>query len=95
LSVICSSGATPGRTRANALAQIPPPWQSNVNNKIKYQDILTALADETNDLSMPCHEQRTGAATGHLIFQLPSYPVGIDPFIMAPKREQDWGHSLI
>jgi len=24
---------------------------------------LTALADATNDLSMPCHEQRTGAAT--------------------------------
>jgi len=25
--------------------------------------ILTALADTTNDLSMPCYEQRTGAAT--------------------------------
>src|SRR6218665_1448431 len=30
------------------------------NNKIEYQDILTALADATNDLSMPCHEQRMG-----------------------------------
>ena len=26
-------------------------------NKIIYEDILTALADATNDLSMPCHEQ--------------------------------------
>src|SRR6218665_1366387 len=33
------------------------------NNKIKYQDILTALVDVTNDLSMPCHEQQTGVAT--------------------------------
>jgi len=33
------------------------------NNKITYQNILTALADVTNDLYMPCHEQRTGAAT--------------------------------
>jgi len=34
------------------------------NNKIIYRpkDILTALADATNDLSMPCHEQRSGAA---------------------------------
>ena len=30
------------------------------NNKIKYQDILPGLANATNDLSMPCHEQRTG-----------------------------------
>jgi len=34
----------------------------NGNNKIIYQDILTALADATNGLPMPCHEQRTGAA---------------------------------
>jgi len=27
-----------------------------------YQDISTAPADATNDLSMPCHEQRTGVA---------------------------------
>jgi len=27
-----------------------------MNNKIIYQDILTALADATNDLSMPYHE---------------------------------------
>jgi len=33
------------------------------NNTIIYQDISTALAIVTNDLSMPCHEQRTGAAT--------------------------------
>jgi len=30
------------------------------NNKIIYQDILTALADATNDQPMPCHEQRPG-----------------------------------
>ena len=33
------------------------------NNKITYKDIWTALPDATNDLSMPCHEQQTGAAT--------------------------------
>src|SRR6218665_2172267 len=33
------------------------------NTKIIHQDILNALAEETNDLSMPCHEQRTGATT--------------------------------
>jgi len=33
------------------------------NNKIIYQDILIAVANVINDLSVPCHEQRTGAAT--------------------------------
>src|SRR6218665_616342 len=33
------------------------------NNKIIYEDILTALASATNDLSMPCLEQWTGTAT--------------------------------
>ena len=33
------------------------------SSKIIYQDILTAITDATNDLPMPCHEQRTGAAT--------------------------------
>jgi len=33
------------------------------NNKIIYQDILTAIADATNDLSMPCHKQQTDSAT--------------------------------
>jgi len=34
------------------------------NNKIIYQLLVSsALADETNDLSMPCHEHRTGADT--------------------------------
>jgi len=28
------------------------------NSKILYQDNLTALADATNDLPKPCHEQR-------------------------------------
>ena len=63
-----SGGATPGRARIFALAEIPPPglqpWQSKWwQNKIIYQDCLTALADPTIDLPMPCHEQRTGAAT--------------------------------
>jgi len=35
----------------------------SANNKIIYQDIFSALADTTNDLPTPCHEQRTGAAT--------------------------------
>jgi len=65
-SVVCaiqckhSNGVTPGRARANALAEIPPPWlpscqSKGVIKKIIYQDISTALADVTNDLSMPCH----------------------------------------
>jgi len=34
----------------------------------KYNDILIALADATNDLSMHCQEQRAGAAPGtHLV----------------------------
>jgi len=56
-----SGGATPGRPRANALAEIPPPWLQSKVVIIKLY--LTALADATIDLSMPCHEQRTGAAT--------------------------------
>jgi len=32
-------------------------------NRIIYQDILTALADAANDLSMPCHEHWAGTAT--------------------------------
>src|SRR6218665_1392259 len=32
------------------------------NTRIIYKDILTALADATNELSMPCHVQWTGAA---------------------------------
>jgi len=37
------------------------------NNKIIYQNILTALADATNDPSMPGHEQQTAAASDYLI----------------------------
>ena len=32
------------------------------NNKVIYQDILPALADATDDLSMSCHERRAGVA---------------------------------
>jgi len=28
--------------------------------------MLTALPDATNDLNLPCHEQRAGAATGKI-----------------------------
>jgi len=59
-----SGGATPGRARAIALAEIPPPllppWLSKVVAIKLY--IKTAVVDATNDLYMPCHEQRTGAA---------------------------------
>ena len=47
----------------------PPPWQSKViiiKLNIK-KDIVTALADATNDLSMPCHEQRSGGGTARLL----------------------------
>src|SRR6218665_3765896 len=43
------------------------------NNKIIYQNILTALADATNALPMPCLEQRTGAATVFSSFSSFSY----------------------
>ena len=63
---ISSGCATPGRATANALAckntftlAVALAVKSG-NNEIIYQDILTALADETNDLSMPCHDQRAG-----------------------------------
>src|SRR6218665_3362954 len=64
------------------------------NNKIIYQYILTDFADVTNDLSMPCHEQRTGTkiATSpsptirtHTQNQLPS-PL----FVYAKYR---WDHT--
>jgi len=41
---------------------------SGGDNKIIYQDILTALADATNDLYMPCHELRTGIASALILF---------------------------
>src|SRR6218665_1665941 len=41
------------------------PGSQSGNNKIKYQDMLTVLTNTTNDLSMPCHKQRTGAATAN------------------------------
>jgi len=48
---LVSGGATPGRARTNAQAEINPPWQSKVVIITLYtQDISTALADVTNDL---------------------------------------------
>src|SRR6218665_1998889 len=50
--------------------RLPPPESTPMaltvksgNNKMIYQDILTALADAVIDLSMPCHVQRSGTAT--------------------------------
>src|SRR6218665_1478884 len=40
------------------------PGSQSSNNNIIFQAILTALADATNDQSMPCHEPRTCAANG-------------------------------
>src|SRR6218665_2869876 len=61
---VCSVAAphqgVPGRnayTLAAALAD------KSYNSKMIYQDILAALVDATNDLSMPCHWQQPGAAT--------------------------------
>jgi len=73
LGCVFSGGATPGHTRANALAEIPPPWlppwQSKaVIIKIYIKIIFTALADATIELSMPCHEQLTGADTVCFMF---------------------------
>jgi len=39
------------------------------NIYIIFQYILTALADATNDLSMPCHEQRPFATTEYVLFR--------------------------
>ena len=30
--------------------------------------MLTALPDAANDLTLPCHEQRAGAATGYVMY---------------------------
>src|SRR6218665_2261921 len=52
-------GKCPGRyTSALAAALAVKSFISKIN-----QDILTVLADATNDLSMSRHQQRTGAAT--------------------------------
>src|SRR6218665_1403414 len=53
-------GKCPGRNTSALVAALAV---KSGNNKIKYQDILAALADATDDLSVPCHEHRTGAAT--------------------------------
>jgi len=50
-------GKCPGRNTSALAAAMAV---KGGNNEIIYQDILTALADATNDLSMPCHEQWTG-----------------------------------
>jgi len=51
--------------RPNDWAEIPPSWQS----KVTVQPVLNfALADTANDLSMPCHEQLTGAIFCHRLY---------------------------
>lgn len=55
-----SGGATPGRAGKNAFAEIIMSALAAVlrvkigNTKIIYQDTMTALAAETNNMSMPC-----------------------------------------
>src|SRR6218665_1167921 len=69
---IFSGGATPDRAcqskcpGRNTSALAAALAAKGGNNKIKYQDILTAAADAINGLSMPCQKQRTDAATPHL-----------------------------
>jgi len=53
-------GKCPGRNTSALVAALAV---KSGNNKIIYQDISTALTDATNDLSVPCHDQLTGAAT--------------------------------
>ena len=35
--------------------------------------MLTALPGATNDLTLPCHEQRAGAATAQMIIYIMNY----------------------
>ena len=57
-----TQGKYPGRNTSALAAALAV---KSGNNNIIYQNILIALAYATNDLSMPCHGQRTGAATGY------------------------------
>jgi len=52
-------GKCPGRNTPTLAAALAV---KSGNYKIIYQDILTALADASNNLPLPCHEQQTGAA---------------------------------
>jgi len=61
------AGQCPGR---NTSALTTALAVKSDNNKIIYQDISRALDDATNDLSMPCYEQRTGAATDAEVLRL-------------------------
>ena len=58
-----SGGGAHHGVRRNTFALAVALAVKSCNNKIIYQDIFIALADADNDLSMPCHKQRTGAAT--------------------------------
>src|SRR6218665_691254 len=53
-------GTCPGRNTSFQAAALAV---ESGDNKIIYQDILTALADATYDLSMLCRENLTGANT--------------------------------
>jgi len=46
----------------------------NNNYYILSRYISTTLADATDDLSMPCHEQRSGAATVYASIHVHVYP---------------------
>ena len=61
-----NGGATPGCICPGRNTTALAAKSGNNEIFIMHHDILTALADATNDLPMPCHEQRPGpgAATG-------------------------------
>src|SRR6218665_3152354 len=55
LTTAVSQWICPGRNASTLAAALAV---KSGNNKIIHQDSLTALANATNDLSMPCHERR-------------------------------------
>src|SRR6218665_405388 len=81
-----SGGATPRHARANAMAEKPPPllppWQSKgvIIQLLSIGLYLIAVADATNGLPMPCHGQRTGAATAYKLTSL-NYSTSVLTFL--------------
>lgn len=82
-----SGGSTPaGRAKANALTEIHPPWLPSWQSKVvvmKFYNILTAVADATNDLSIPFHEQRTVATTASSPFIITKFLIFSNNLISA------------
>ena len=61
-NILLSGGATPGRICPGRNTSVLAGAVNSGINKVIYQDISTAVADATNDLSLPCHVQWTLAA---------------------------------